>query len=316
MKRAKFAAWHELILAILVVALMLWAARVEPDFVSIRAQTALSSHVWELALLAIPMLLIIISGGIDLSVGSTVALSAVAFGLTHKAGQPPVVAAAASIMTGLACGAANGWFVSRLRVHPLIVTLATLAAFRGIAEGISLAKPVSGFHDGFLQVARGSIGGIPYPGIGFLVLAALAWVVLTRTATGRTIFTLGHNETAARFTGLPVERLKLGLYAFSGAVAGIASVVLVSRHNTAKADLASGIELDVITAVVLGGASINGGRGTIIGMALGVLLIHETREFVSWHWRRDELNLIVTGCLLIGSVLLYRLFHRQRQEDA
>jgi rhamnose transport system permease protein len=140
-------------------------------------------------------------------------------------------------------------------------------------------------------------------------------VVLARTPFGRYLYTMGHNERAARFSGVPVDRIKLLLYAMSGAAAGIAAVVLVSRRDTAKADVATGLELDVITAVVLGGTSIFGGRGRIVGTILGVLVLHEVRQFISWQWERDELNYVVVGTLLIASVLLNRLLSPRAREE-
>jgi rhamnose transport system permease protein len=192
----------------------------------------------------------------------------------------------------------------------LIVTLATYAAFRGMAEGISQGVSYSQFGEGFSQLARGSWWGLPLPGYLFLLLAAALAVFLAKTPTGRFIYAIGHNETAAQFSGIAVERIKFWLYTVSGLVAGLATVVYVSRFDTAKADAGQGFELEVITAVVVGGASIFGGRGNIIGTALGLLLIHETRQFVGRHWRMDELRAIVVGVMLIASVLAYRALRR------
>ncbi|HTS20139.1 MAG TPA: ABC transporter permease [Verrucomicrobiae bacterium] len=310
MKRS-FRYWHEVVLAALLVGLLTWAGIVEPQFVRLPSQVELSTHMWELALLAMPMTLIIITAGIDLSVGSTLALCAVVLGLTYERGVPPVIGAAMAVMTGLAAGALNGVFVAKVKVHPLIVTLATLAAFRGIAEGISQGRPMSGFPDSFAVIGRGSCLGLPIPALFVLAAAGIAGLVLMKTPTGRFLYAIGHNETATRFSGILVDRIKLWLYSLSGGSAGLAAVILVARRNTAKADLGAGMELDVITAVVLGGTSIFGGRGNILGTVLGVLLIHETREFVSWHWNRDELNLVVIGIVLIASVLLHQVFSRK-----
>ncbi len=156
---------------------------------------------------------------------------------------------------------------------------------------------------------------MPFAGLVFAGLAAVAGIVLARAPLGRCLYAMGHNEKAARFSGVAVDRIKLLLYTMSGAAAGLAAVVLVSRRDTAKADVATGLELDVITAVVLGGTSIFGGRGRIAGTLLGVLVIHEVREFVSWRWGRDELNFIVVGTLLIGSVLLNRLLSPKAREE-
>ncbi len=204
----------------------------------------------------------------------------------------------------VAAGALNGFFVARVRVHPLLITLATLAAYRGLAEGISRARPISGFPDRFLELGSGAALGIPIPLLILLPAILVVGVLATQSAWGTWIYAIGGNERAARYCGLPVDRVKFLLYTFTGTAAALCAIVFAARRNTAKADVGSGVELDVITAVVLGGSSIFGGRGTIIGTVLGVLLIHELREFISWRWGHDEIILIVIGATLIGSVLL------------
>jgi rhamnose transport system permease protein len=206
----------------------------------------------------------------------------------------------------------NGYFVAKIRVHPLIVTLATLAAYRGLAEGISLGRPISGFPDKFLALGNGGLGGVPIPDILFVLAALLVAIALAKTVPGRWLFAIGDNERAARYSAVPVPNVKLAIYTLSGLAAGIAGVFYVALRNTAKADIGSGIELEVITAVVLGGASIRGGRGTLLGTLLGVAIIHETKEFVSWHWQQQELILIVIGTILIVSVLLNGLASKRR----
>jgi len=295
---------YEAVLLLLLASLLLFAAITDRTFLSPAAQWEMSTHIWEMAILALPMTLIVITGGIDLSVGSTMALSAVVLGMTYQAGVPPYLGAVLAIFTGAAAGALNGAFVARLRVHPLIVTLATLAAYRGIAEGVSVGKPVSGFPASFTTLGQGNIAGIPIPGLIFAVAAACAAFALTRTVWGRSLYAIGWNETGARFSGIPTQRIQAALYTLAGSAAGVAAVLFVARRSTARADIGQGMELDAITAVLLGGASIFGGRGRIGGTLLSVLLIHEAREWVSWRWERDELNLIVIGTMLILSVLL------------
>ena len=148
--------------------------------------------------------------------------------------------------------------------------------------------------------------GLPIPGVIFAAACAVAAVVLARTTLGRSVYAIGSNQPAARCSGVAVNRIKMLLYTMSGSAAAMSAIMFVARRNTAKADVGTGMELDVITAVVLGGVSIFGGKGRILGVLLGILLIHETREFVSWQWNRDELNFIVVGALLIASVLLGR----------
>ena len=304
---------HELVLAALLAALGLYAAIVEPTFLSLRAQALLSTHVWELAIVAVPMLLIVIAGGIDLSVGATLALCAVALGLLVERGVPTGAAVPIAVALGAVLGWLNGLLVARLKVHPLIITLATMAAYRGVAEGISLGRPLSGYPDAFLQIAEGRLMGVPIPGLVFGVFALIAGFGLSKGVLGRQIYAIGQGERAARFSGIPVERVKSLLYTLSGLACGVAAVLLVARNNTAKADLGMGLELEAVTCVVLGGARIEGGTGNVLGLALGVLVIHETREFVSWHWKQSELNLVVLGCVLLVSVLARRLWASGRE---
>jgi rhamnose transport system permease protein len=307
--------WHEMVLASLLTLLCLVAWWLEPIFMRPATQRELASHIWELALLAVPMTLILITGGIDLSVGSMMALSAVTFGLVFEMGGSLEVAAFLALLTGFSAGLLNGYFVAYVRVHPLLVTLATLAAFRGIAEGVSQARAISGFPSEWTDLAEWQLLGIPLGGCLVLGATVAGSLLLSVTPFGRYLYAIGHNATAARFSGIPVQKCRLILYSASGLAAAVAALLFVARRNTAKADIAMGMELDVITAVVLGGTSIFGGRGHVLGTMIGVLLIHELREFVSWRWNQNELIYIVVGTLLIGCVLLNNLFHRSNSSD-
>ena len=301
---------HEGVILLLLVAVLGVAAWLDPTFLAPGTQLEIGTHAVELLLLALPMTFIIVSGGIDLSVGATMALSSVVLGLLHVAGAPMWLACTAALTVGAAAGSLNGFFVSRLRVHPLLITLATLAANRGLAEGISRGRPISGFPDGFLELGSGTILGIPYLIVILVPAALLAVAIATRSVWGLWIYAIGGNEVAARYCGIPVDRVKFLLFTLSGTTAALCAIAFAARRNTAKADVGVGIELEVITAVVLGGTSIHGGKGTIIGTVLGVLLVHELREFVSWRWGHDEIILIVIGATLIGSVLLANLAFR------
>ncbi len=298
---------------LLLACLLAGAGIAMPRFLDVGSQLLLSRHLWELAILSLGMTMIIITGGIDLSVGSCMGLCAIAFGCCYTATNNLWLSCAASLTTGTAGGAVNGVLISKAKVHPLIVTLATYAAFRGIAEGVSQGASYSQFGDSFSQLARGYWIGVPLPAYIFAALAVVCAIVLTNTPTGRFIYAIGYNETATCYSGIAVDRIKFGLYTFSGALAGLASVIYVSRFDSAKADVGMGFELDAITVVVVGGTSIFGGRGNIGGTVLGLLLIHETRLFVGRYWRIDELKSILVGCLLIVSILVYRaLMPKQR----
>lgn len=305
---------HELILFVLLIALFGLAGGLMPNFLSVRSQLILSKHLWEIAILAIAMTPIIITGGIDLSVGSAMGLCAVTFGSSYEFTQSVLLSSILCVSIGTLGGAINGWLITWLRVHPLIITLATYAGFRGIAEGISQGASYSQFGDGFGQLALGSLWQIPFPAFVFGLLAIAFAIGLAKTPTGRFIYAIGHNETAATFSGIRVDRIKFWLYTLSGTLAGLATLVYVSRFDSAKADTGTGIELEVITAVVIGGTSIFGGRGNILGTCLGLLLIHETKSFVGRYFRIDELKLILVGALLIGSLLAQRLFFRHTDE--
>lgn len=309
----QFAWWHETVLLALLTLLMVTANQLVPGFSDWKGQLYLSRHLWEFALLTISMTLIILTGGIDLSVGSLMGLCAVVFGLTFQSSHRVDLAAIACVTTGLLGGAFNGVFISKFRQHPLIITLATYAAYRGMAEGISQGKPYSQFGSAFSQLARGTWLGIPYPGLLFAaILLGCGWWLAT-SPTGRYLYAIGYNERASRFSGIAVDRIRMGLYSFSGLMAGLAALVYVSRFDTAKADAGKGFELDVITAVVVGGTSIFGGRGNLWGTLLGVLLIHEVRLFVGRYWEIEELKPIVVGLLLIMSILVSRTLSRHDQ---
>lgn len=305
---------HLLVLVGLLAALLSAAGIVEPGFVALDTQLALASQSIEPAILAVPMTLILITGGIDLSIGSIMALAAVSMGLAFEAGVSIWLSASLAILVAALAGATNGALAAWGRIHPLIVTLATLSLFRGIAEAVSSARAISGFPSGFIELANATIAGAPLMGHAFLAVLVAGWIVLRWTAVGRYLYAIGLNEAACRFTGLPVERAKLWLYTASGTAAGLCAVLFVARRNTAKADIGGGMELDVITAVVLGGTSVFGGRGGLGGTLLGLILLHEVRQFISWRWNNDEFILVIVGGLLIGSVLLNQLLSRGNPE--
>jgi rhamnose transport system permease protein len=313
LRRPGFAYWHELVLLALIAGLLVYAAFVSPDFLKWNTQLALSRNIWERAILALPMTLIIITAGIDLSVGAAVALSSVMMGVAFRAGAPMPLAIGVALFTGLACGLLNGVFVALVRVHPLIVTLATLSAYRGFAEGISHGASIKGFPSWFAKIA-GNVAGVPIPGIIFVIAAIFTAIVLAKTPFGRAVYAIGYNETACRFSGIATRRIKLTLYTLSGLAAGVAAVVYGSRVNNAAANQGESFELDVVTAVVLGGASVFGGRGRILGTVLGLLLIHETQQFVRWRWNDETLINLVVGTLLIFSVLLNTLLTPRGRE--
>lgn len=314
-KRLKSIGWsHEILLLLLLASLLGVAEQLLPGFTDWKSQLYLSRPLWEFALLTLGMTLIILTGGVDLSVGSTLGLCAVVFGVTFQATHQTTTAAFASVLTGTVAGMLNGFLIARFQLHPLIVTLATFAAYRGMAEGISQGASYSKFGSAFSQLARGTLWGVPWPGFLFALFAIICGIWLAVTPGGRYLYAIGYNERASRFSGIAVDRIRGALYTFSGFLAGLASVIYVSRFDTANADAGKGFELDVITAVVVGGTSISGGRGNLLGTIIGLVLIHEVRLFVGRYWAIEELKSIVIGGLLIASILASRLLAERERE--
>ena len=268
----------------------------------------------EVGLVAMPMTFVIVTGGIDLSVGSVLGLCAILLGVFwQNLGLPLELAIALTLVVGALCGAFNGWFITRVGVPPLIMTLAALALFRGLAEGISQARSVRGYPDWFYQLGQGEVFGVPTQLWILLAVILISGIVLAKTTFGRSLYAIGHNQLAARFSGIPVDRYKLAIYTLSGFMAGLAGYIFVSRVSTTRSDMGTGLELDVIAAVVLGGTSIFGGVGTILGTVLGVVLIQLLKNGLALTGVKGDATIVVIGTVLILSILITN-WVRSRQE--
>ena len=264
----------------------------------------------EVGLLALALTPIIISGGIDLSVGSMMGLAAVVMGALWRDAHLPIAAAiAVALVVGLLGGALNAFMIARLRFPPLIVTLGTFSLFRGMAEGLTRGiENYSGFSPQFLFLGQGYIGGvIPTQLLVLLVaIAGFAWW-LHRTGSGRSLYAIGYSAEGARYAGIPVARRLGFVYVLSGLAASSAAVIYVAHLGQAKSDAGSGYELMAITAVVLGGASIFGGRGTVLGTMLGLFGIVILQNGLRLSAQPAELAGILIGVLLVATILLDRL---------
>lgn len=273
----------------------------------------------ELGLLALALTPIIITGGIDLSVGSMMGLSAVVLGsLWRDAHLPMPAAVAATMVIGLMGGGLNAFMIARLKFPPLIVTLGTFSLFRGVAEGLTRGiDNYSGFSPSFLFLGQGYAGGlIPAQFFVFLVaIAVWAWC-LHRTAFGRTLYAIGYSAEGARYAGIAVGRRLGSVYLWSGFSSSLAAVIYVAHLGQAKSDAGTGYELMAITAVVLGGASIFGGRGTVLGTALGLFAIVILQNGLRLSSQPAEFAGILTGVLLVGTILADRLSAQIRGAQA
>ena len=273
----------------------------------------------EIGLLALVLTPVIISGGIDLSVGSMMGLAAVVMGaLWRDAGMPIAVAALIAVIVGALGGSLNALMIARLKFPPLIVTLGTFSLFRGIAEGLTSGiENYSGFSDEFLFLGQGHLFGVIPTQLLVLVaaIAGFGWM-LHRASFGRALYAIGHSAEGARYAGIRVERHVAFIYVLSGIAASIASVVYVAHLGQAKSDAGTGYELMAITAVVLGGASIFGGRGTILGTVLGLFAIVILQNGLRLSAQPSELAGILMGVLLVGTILLDRLSKRSRSTES
>jgi rhamnose transport system permease protein len=270
----------------------------------------------EVALVALPMTFIIITGGIDLSVGSIMGLTAILLGVFwQNVGLPLPAAVGLAILVAVAAGYFNGLLITRVRVPPLIMTLATLALYRGLAEGISQARSVRGYPEWFFVLGQGEILGVPTQLWILLVAIAIFWIVLSRTTFGRALYAIGHNETAARYSAIKVDRIKVIIYSLSGLMSGLAGVIFVSRVSTTRSDMGTGLELDVIAAVVLGGTSIFGGIGTIAGTVLGFTLIQLLKNGLALTGVKGDATIVVIGTVLILSILITNFLQHRRGSD-
>ena len=303
--RAAAARWETLLLALIAATVVVGVA-LSSEFLTADSFTTGSLDFSEVALMALPVALVIVAAEIDLSVASVLALSSALMASLWNSGLPLELIMPICLVAGAACGAVNGLLVTRFGLPSLAVTIGTLALFRGLAYVIIGDESVTDFPTTWTDRAFGNFAGtfVPNTVVLFALLAVAFGVLLHATPFGRAIYAIGSNEEAAYFTGLRVKRIKLTLFVLSGTVAALAGIVISLRNSTAAANVGQGFELTAITAVLLGGVSIFGGRGTIVGVILALFLLGAIQkalllsESISSYWIQ-----IVTGALLVGSVL-------------
>jgi ribose transport system permease protein len=259
---------------------------------------------------ALGMTMVIVSGGIDLSVGSTIALGTVVIALLLKGGVSPLLAALGGVAVGAACGAVTGVLVTRLKVVPFIVTLGMMLLVRGGAKGLAdeqrVEAPITWLND-LLRTTRAGSGRIAPLGIwGVAALALVVSVILSYTRFGRQIFAIGSNERTARLCGVPVERRKVAVYTAASALAGFAGVLQFAKLSVGDPTVAMGLELDVIAAVIIGGGSLSGGRGSVSGTLVGAAIMSVIQVGCSQRGLPNWVQQIVTGGIIVGAVALDR----------
>ena len=304
---ARLQSWEGFLLAVLL-AIFAFNAVLTPEFLGIGNQINLFRLSVEKIIVALVMTLIIINAEIDLSVGSMMGLSACAFGYMFQMGVNPVLAIGICLGIGVVGGAFNGWFITRLGLPSLVVTLATLIGFRGLARVMVEDRGIGDFPAWFDALGQqGLIGPVPFALLAFVGLFALFYVILELSGFGRLTYVIGSNRNVAEFAGIDTGRHKRILFVLSGLISAFAGLLYAARLGSIRGDMANGFELDVITIVLLGGVSIFGGKGTLVGTLLAVLIVLNLRNGMALLNVTGHIQTGVIGLLLIASVIVPRI---------
>ncbi|MDV7766022.1 ABC transporter permease subunit [Peribacillus sp. CSMR9] len=260
------------------------------------------------ALIAFGMTFIILTGGIDLSVGSILALSSALMAGMMVSGLDPILAILVGILLGAIMGVINGILVSKGKMAPFIVTLATMTIFRGLTLVYTDGKPITGIGDSemFQMLGRGYFLGLPVPAVVMVIAFFILWFLLHKTSFGRKTYAIGGNERASRISGIKVDRVKVAIYGLAGTMAAIAGAILTSRLNSAQPTAGQSYEMDAIAAVVLGGTSLSGGKGRLFGTLVGVLIIGTLNNGMNLLGVSSFYQQVVKGAVILIAVLLDR----------
>ena len=300
---SRLATWEGLLLVILAVTISVNAALV-PQFLTLQNQINLFQLSIEKIIVALAMTFIIINAEIDLSVASVMGLSACAFAVLFHAGVPAGAAIVICLALGAAAGGVNALFIAYAGIPSLVVTLAMLIGFRGFARVLLEDQGLGGFPDWFTSLGRDAlIGPFPLSLVTFAVLFVVCAVILHRTGFGRKVFVIGNNADVARYSGVEVRRVKATLFVASGVISAMAGLFYAARLASVRGDAANGFELDIITMVLLGGVSVFGGRGTIVGVLFSILIVLNLRNGMALMNITGHIQTAVIGILLIMSVL-------------
>lgn len=304
----------EALLALVAVAIFALNAWASPYFLDPWNLSDASFNFTEKAMIAFAMAMLIVAGEIDLSVGAIIALASTVMGLAMAAGASTPVLVALGLGTGVLCGAFNGLLVARFGLPSIVVTIGTMSLFRGISYIVLGDGAFTGYPDSFAWFGQGYVFWVITVELVIFALAALVFgVLLHRTSFGRMVQAIGNNATAARFSGIRVERVRFILFLLTGLMSGIAAVCLTSRLGSTRPSIASGFELEVVTIVVLGGVSILGGSGSILGVVLAAVVMGLVTFGLGLLNVPGIVMSIVVGALLIAVIALSRLWSMRRR---
>jgi ribose transport system permease protein len=273
-----------------------------PFFLTVPNILNVASELPEIGLLVVGLTFVIITGAMDLSVGSVVGLSAAVLASLSHAGLNIWLCVVAALLTGAACGSLNGLFVARFRMQAVVVTVGTLVLFRGAIFVLTGGRPQSGLPEVFYFLGQGAVFGVPFNFLILLVVAVCAHFVLTRTVYGRRVFALGNNEEALRYSGAPIVATRFTVFVVSGVLAAAAGILLASRLASTQANTGQGFELEAITAVLMGGVHIFGGRGSIVGAFIGLVTIVVLRNGLNVMGVSSVIETLILGILILVAV--------------
>lgn len=292
---------YTLLLGIIAVEFVLFGATA-PYFLTVGNLFNILRQVSEIGMISIPLTFLLLSGHMDLSVGSIVGVCGVVTGMILRGGGPIPLAILAGIAAGTLVGFLNGLIVGKLKIQAVVVTIGTQVLFRGLCYILTSGRAVSGYPLAFFALGTEDILGIPISVIALLVMYGIAWVVLERTWFGRYTLAIGNNQNTAQYSGIRVDKMKIALFTLCGTLTAIASTFLISRLSSAEATLGNGYELDIITAALIGGIDINGGSGKLQGTFLGILIIGILRNGLNMMGLSVIYQSIILGVLLLLAV--------------
>jgi rhamnose transport system permease protein len=306
--RRLFLRWEWLLVGLIIVVTIL-NTQLSPYFLDTNNLLRTTSDFMEIGIMMLPMVFIIVTGNIDLSIASTLGLSASLMGWLFMNGWNIWLAVVVALFVSVLAGLLNGFLIARLKLPSLVVTLGTLSFYRGLAYALLGDQAARGYPDSFTYLGQGTLGdtAIPFALLVFIVLALVFGLVLHKTTFGRYLYAIGNNEQASRFSGVPVDRIKIIIYVLSSVMAAIAGFILAARFGSTRPDIGTGLELTVITVTVLGGVSIFGGSGTLVGAVLALVLVGILRFGMGLINLQGQVQDIIIGLLLILSILLPRL---------
>nr|WP_221267509.1 autoinducer 2 ABC transporter permease LsrD [Haemophilus influenzae] len=297
-------AW-ELTLLLLLILEILGFGLFNPLMLDLNVLLYSTSDFIYIGMLALPLTMIIISGGMDISFGSTVGLCSITLGVLFKLDIPISLAIPATFVVGLLCGFINAGLILYTKVNPLVITLGTMYLFGGGAlllsgfAGATGYEGIGGFPESLLEFANQTLLGIPTPILYFILMTFIFWLLMHKTKIGRSIFLIGQSERTSRYSAVPIQKTLFFIYAFIGLVAAFVAVLLVSYFGSARSDLGSSLLMPVLTAVVLDGTNIYGGSGSIIGTAIAALLIGYLQQGLQIIGIPNEISSALSGALLI-----------------